>query len=136
MSIKFSKSNDYRDRENSKFTPDVNDDVAIRTVSDGRSSSSRFSDIANAFNPLAMPLLTWTRIIEQPDEDDPNYPQGIYFVNDSFIQFYFKLTSNNPYDMEIVENNILLLSDNVALELDTIDGVVVFSINDIFLELE
>ena len=56
-------------------------------------------------------------------------------VNDSFVQFRFQIDKLEPYDAKLVEENIFLLSDNVALELDATDGEHNFNITDMFLEL-
>lgn len=69
------------------------------------------------FNPLTLPVVRWTRIIENALQLD--------FSNVDFIQFSIVLNAASPLDVSLDENNIFLLDLNTAFLLDT----------DIFLEL-
>lgn len=120
----------------SSFAKGNDEKLARRTVNDGRSSTPNIAEIFSMFNPLSMPLRKWTRMYEL-HFDTENFTRGIYFINETFIQFQIRVYGTYPaFDTEIVENNILLLSDNVALELDATDEDNPLPISGVFLELE
>lgn len=95
-------------------------------VKDGENTVASFLKL---FNPLAMPLLSWSRIVQ--------VSSSFYFVNDSFIQFKINTQVDNSIDIGLEENNILLLSNNVAFSLDAFGGsIAVPGIENVFLELD
>lgn len=112
-------------------------ETLARRVGNTADTPLNVSDVCSLFNPLAMPLLTWTRIIEVlTSEATTELPKGLYFVNDSFVQFAIISNSEVGHDLDLRENNILLLNELTALELDATNGTTRFAITDIFLELE
>lgn len=123
------------DREFQKFAEGTDGLTTVRFIADGRESTPNPVEFFNFFNPMAMPLLRYNRIIEW-HEATMEFDRGIYFINGSFIQFMLRVNSVNTYDLEIIENNILLLDNDTALILDATNGEETFPISDIFLELE
>lgn len=70
------------------------------------------------FNSLALPVVRWTRIVENDLQLD--------FWNVDFVQFSIILESVEPLNVSLDENNIFLLDSNTAFLLET----------DTFMELD
>lgn len=66
--------------------------------------------ILGYFNPMALPVLRWTRIVENGDQLD--------FFNVDFIQFSITIDSTDPLSVVLDENNIFLLGSNTAFLLE------------------
>jgi hypothetical protein len=73
--------------------------------------------ILSYFNPLVLPVVRFTRMVESSNQ--------VIFINEQFIQFALTITSFSPLDVTLDENSIFLLELNTALILDT----------DIYLEI-